>query len=133
MDRKTRVMIAVIGNGEGDGRHKAASRALRDEGCEVIFIGADQNPAMTASSALQEDVDAVVLWIADDARPPDIEALRSALDATELGDVPLLIAGDVSGVRSGETGSRIAADLGELVASVASARDGRSHTAGFGV
>ena len=56
-----RVLIAKPGLDGHDRGAKVIVRALRDAGFEVIYTGIRQTPEMIASSALQEDVDAVGL------------------------------------------------------------------------
>ena len=63
MDKKLRVLIAKVGLDGHDRGVKIVARALRDAGIEVIYLGIHNTPEEIASSALQEDVDAVGLSI----------------------------------------------------------------------
>jgi methylmalonyl-CoA mutase C-terminal domain/subunit len=61
--RKLRVLIAKVGLDGHDRGVKIVARALRDAGMEVIYLGIHNTPEEIASSALQEDVDAIGLSI----------------------------------------------------------------------
>jgi methylmalonyl-CoA mutase C-terminal domain/subunit len=61
--RKLRVLIAKAGLDGHDRGVKIVARALRDAGVEVIYLGIHNTPEEIASSALQEDVDAIGLSI----------------------------------------------------------------------
>jgi methylmalonyl-CoA mutase, C-terminal domain len=61
--KKLRVLVAKIGLDGHDRGVKIVARALRDAGVEVIYLGIHNTPAEIASSALQEDVDAIGLSI----------------------------------------------------------------------
>src|SRR4029450_8818371 len=61
--RKLRVLIATAGLDGHDRGVKIVARALRDAGMEVIYLGIHNTPEEIASSALQEDVDAIGLSI----------------------------------------------------------------------
>jgi methylmalonyl-CoA mutase C-terminal domain/subunit len=56
-------LIAKAGLDGHDRGVKIVARALRDAGMEVIYLGIHNTPEEIASSALQEDVDAVGLSI----------------------------------------------------------------------
>jgi methylmalonyl-CoA mutase C-terminal domain/subunit len=58
-----RVLIAKVGLDGHDRGVKIVARALRDAGMEVIYLGIHNTPEEIASSALQEDVDAIGLSI----------------------------------------------------------------------
>jgi methylmalonyl-CoA mutase C-terminal domain/subunit len=56
-------LIAKVGLDGHDRGVKIVARALRDAGMEVIYLGIHNTPEEIASSALQEDVDAIGLSI----------------------------------------------------------------------
>ena len=62
-DNKLRVLIAKVGLDGHDRGVKIVAQALRDAGLEVIYLGIHNTPAEIATSALQEDVQAVGLSI----------------------------------------------------------------------
>jgi len=61
--RKLRVLVAKVGLDGHDRGVKIVARALRDAGMEVIYLGIHNTPKEIASSALQEDVDAIGLSV----------------------------------------------------------------------
>src|SRR5262245_34313090 len=73
--RKIRVLIAKVGLDGHDRGVKIVARALRDAGMEVIYLGIHNTPEEIASSALQEDVDAIGL------------SMHSVAHMTQLGEV----------------------------------------------
>ncbi len=63
MARKVRVLVAKPGLDGHDRGAKVVANALKDAGMEIIYTGLHQTPEMIAESAVQEDVDVVVLSI----------------------------------------------------------------------
>jgi methylmalonyl-CoA mutase C-terminal domain/subunit len=108
---KVRILVAKPGLDGHDRGAKVVARALRDAGFEVIYTGLHQTPEMIASSAVQEDVDAVGLSIMSGAHntlfPAVIDELRKrgAADVVVFGggiipddDVARLRAAGVKGI-----------------------------------
>jgi methylmalonyl-CoA mutase C-terminal domain/subunit len=58
---RPRILVAKPGLDGHDRGIKVVARALRDAGMEIIYTGLHQTPEQIASSAIQEDVDAVGL------------------------------------------------------------------------
>jgi methylmalonyl-CoA mutase cobalamin-binding domain/chain len=77
--RKLRVLIAKVGLDGHDRGVKIVARGLRDAGMEVIYLGIHNTPQQIASSALQEDVDAIGL------------SMHSAAHMTLFGEVLALL------------------------------------------
>ncbi len=94
MSTPYRVIVAKPGLDGHDRGAKVVARALRDAGFEVIYTGLHQTPSAVASTALQEDVDAVGLSILSGAHNVLFPAVRRALDEAELTDV-LLFGGGI--------------------------------------
>lgn len=118
MDRRYRILIALAPS--ADGAHRAVARALRDAGAEIIHLGESRAPEGIAGAALQEDADALVIW-PDSAWDADgIAALRAALDAADLADVPLIVAapGDHPATGDRVTWIDAARDAKEIAADV---------------
>jgi len=88
-----RILIAKPGLDGHDRGAKVIARALRDAGFEVIYTGLRQTPEMIAEAALQEDVDVVGLSILSGAHQTLVPVIRQAMDAHELGDVPIILGG----------------------------------------
>ncbi|OGQ34218.1 MAG: methylmalonyl-CoA mutase [Deltaproteobacteria bacterium RIFCSPHIGHO2_12_FULL_43_9] len=80
--RKLRLLVAKPGLDGHDRGAKIIARALRDAGFEVIYTGLHQTPEMIVSTAIQEDVDAVMLSILSGAHnflfPEVIKQLKDA-------------------------------------------------------
>lgn len=91
-DRPLRVLVAKPGLDGHDRGAKVMARAFRDAGMEVIYTGLFQTPEMIASSALQEDVDAVGLSILSGAHMTLFPEIMEALKVAGLDDV-LVVAG----------------------------------------
>ena len=90
-----RVLIAKPGLDGHDRGAKVIARGLRDAGMEVIYTGLRQTPEMIAEAALQEDVDIVGVSILSGSHMTLVPAIRAAMDARDLSDVPLVIGGIV--------------------------------------
>ena len=96
-EKKIRVLIAKPGLDGHDRGAKVLSRALRDEGLEVIYTGIRRTPQEIAESVLQEDVDVLGLSILSGAHleltPKILKELKDR-DITPNEDV-LLIEGGI--------------------------------------
>ena len=90
-----RVLIAKPGLDGHDRGAKVIARGLRDAGMEVIYTGLRQTPEMIAEAALQEDVAIVGISILSGSHMTLAPAVRAAMDAHDLNDVPLVIGGIV--------------------------------------
>ena len=90
-----RILIAKPGLDGHDRGAKVIARGLRDAGMEVIYTGLRQTPAMIAEAALQEDVDVVGVSILSGSHMTLVPAVRGAMDALDLIDVPLVVGGIV--------------------------------------
>jgi methylmalonyl-CoA mutase cobalamin-binding domain/chain len=75
-----RILLAKVGLDGHDRGLRLIARVLRDGGCEVIYAGLRQTPAMIAATVVQEDVDVVGISMHNGAHltlaPAVIEALR---------------------------------------------------------
>ena len=94
MSAPYRVIVAKPGLDGHDRGAKVVARALRDAGFEVVYTGLHQTPTAVASTALQEDVDAVGLSVLSGAHSVLFPAVRKALDAQGMSDV-LLFGGGI--------------------------------------
>ena len=88
-----RIVFASDTPGHTAGYHVVA-RALRDAGFEVILTG-QQLPEATVAAAVQEDVDLIAYRIMDRDPVELVDALFTAMRASGIGDVPVLIGGIV--------------------------------------
>lgn len=90
--RPLRILVAKPGLDGHDRGAKVMARAFRDAGMEVIYTGLFQTPEMIATTALQEDVDAVGLSILSGAHMTIFPAIIDALQAVGRDDA-LVVAG----------------------------------------
>lgn len=90
--RPLRVLVAKPGLDGHDRGAKVMARAFRDAGMEVIYTGLFQTPEMIATTALQEDVDAVGLSILSGAHMTLFPEIMAALRQVGRDDV-LVVAG----------------------------------------
>jgi methylmalonyl-CoA mutase C-terminal domain/subunit len=88
-------LVAKPGLDGHDVGAKLVCRALRDAGMEVIYTGLRQSPQAIARAAAQEDVDAVGLSVLSGAHMPLTEKVLAEMQAAGVGDVPLLVGGNV--------------------------------------
>lgn len=95
--RKLRLLVAKPGLDGHDRGAKIIARSLRDAGFEVIYTGLHQTPEMIVNTAIQEDVDAVMLSILSGAHnflfPEVIKLLRDA----GVTDLPVIGGGIIPG------------------------------------
>jgi methylmalonyl-CoA mutase C-terminal domain/subunit len=82
-----RVLIAKVGLDGHDRGVKIVARALRDAGIEVIYLGIHNTPAEIATSAVQEDVDAIGLSIHSAAHLTLFSELMKLLKKEGAGDI----------------------------------------------
>jgi methylmalonyl-CoA mutase C-terminal domain/subunit len=87
MEARARILVAKPGLDGHDRGAKVVARALRDAGFEVVYTGLHQTPAMIASAAVQEDVDAVGLSIMSGAHNVLFPAVIAALQAQGGADI----------------------------------------------
>lgn len=92
-ERPIRVLVAKVGLDGHDRGAKVIARALRDGGCEVIYTGIRQTPAMIAEAALQEDVDVIGLSILSGAHLELFPRIVDELRARGMDDVLLFCGG----------------------------------------
>jgi methylmalonyl-CoA mutase C-terminal domain/subunit len=95
MSRKTRVLVAKPGLDGHDVGAKLVCRALMEAGMEVIYTGLRQSAEAIARAALEESVDVVGLSILSGAHVPLTRKVKEALDAQKIGDVTLVVGGNI--------------------------------------
>ncbi|MGH7827532.1 MAG: cobalamin B12-binding domain-containing protein [Candidatus Binatia bacterium] len=93
--KRLRVLVAKIGLDGHDRGVKIVARALRDAGIEVIYLGIHNTPAEIASSALQEDVDAIGLSIHSAAHMTLFREVMKLLKTNKAGNVAVFGGGIV--------------------------------------
>ena len=90
MQRKIRVLVAKPGLDGHERGARIVARALADAGMEVIYLGIRQTPEQIASTAIQEDVDAVGLSILSGAHDTLFPRVVDLLRKKGRGDIPVI-------------------------------------------
>lgn len=93
--RRRRILIAKPGLDGHDRGAKVVSFALRDAGCEVIYLGLRSTPAEMMTAAMDEDVDVVGASILSGAHLPIAGDLIAERSRHRLEHVPLVVGGIV--------------------------------------
>jgi methylmalonyl-CoA mutase, C-terminal domain len=88
-----RVIVAKPGLDGHDRGARVVARALKDAGCEVIYTGLHQTPAMIVDACRQEDPDVLCLSILSGAHLTLIPRVLESLAAAGLGKLPVLAGG----------------------------------------
>jgi methylmalonyl-CoA mutase C-terminal domain/subunit len=91
----TRVLVAKPGLDGHDRGAKVIARLLRDEGCEVIYTGIRQRPAMIARAAIDENVAAIGLSVLSGAHLSLTRAVMEALAAEGGDDIKVVVGGTI--------------------------------------
>src|SRR5437879_1788470 len=85
--RKIRILTAKVGLDGHDRGIKVVSRALRDAGVEVIYVGLHQTPEMLVEAAIQEDVDGIGISLHSGAHMTLIPKVLKLLEERGAGDI----------------------------------------------
>lgn len=91
--RRGRILVAKVGLDGHDRGAKVLSRALRDQGFEVIYLGVRNSALQVAAVALEEWVDVVAISLLSGAHLEAAAQLRPALDRQGLRHVQLVMGG----------------------------------------
>lgn len=83
-----RVLLVPTSAVDDDTRSSAVARRLRDDGHEVVLLGVSADPAAWAATAVQEDVDLLVL--VGEAPAGAVDRVRSLLAEAGAGDLDVL-------------------------------------------
>jgi len=92
---RDRVLIAKPGLDGHDRGAKVVAFALREAGCEVIYLGLRRTAEQIMTAAAQEDVDVVGASILSGAHLPLAAQLVAARTAQGLDSIPIVIGGTV--------------------------------------
>ncbi len=98
MSNKIRVIVAKPGLDGHDRGAKVISRALRDEGMEVIYTGLRQTPEQIVQAALQEDAGVIGLSILSGAHNHVCPRVMELLREKGLDDVLVVVGGIIPDV-----------------------------------
>ena len=94
-DKPIRVLVAKPGLDGHDRGAKVVALALREAGMEVIYTGLHKSVEEIVSTAVQEDVDVIGLSILSGAHLPLAEKLLDQMRAAGIGEVPVIIGGNI--------------------------------------
>ena len=92
MNAPVRVLLAKVGLDGHDRCLRVIARMLRDGGCEVVYAGLRQTPAMIAATVVQEDVDVVGISLHNGGHLTLVPDVIAALRSQGL-DTPVVIGG----------------------------------------
>jgi methylmalonyl-CoA mutase C-terminal domain/subunit len=91
--RKIRVLVTKLGLDGHDRGAKIISRALRDAGMEVIYLGIRQTPGHIVDSAIQEDVDIIGISMLSGAHNTLVREVMQILKKRRIDDIKVIIGG----------------------------------------
>ena len=98
MSHRIRVVVAKPGLDGHDRGARVISRALRDAGMEVIYMGLRQTPEQIVNAALQEDADVIGLSILSGAHMHICPRVMALLEEHGLRDVLVVVGGIIPDV-----------------------------------
>jgi methylmalonyl-CoA mutase, C-terminal domain len=93
---RKRILIGKAGMDKHDRGAIIVSRALRDAGYEIIYVGPGHTPEEVAQIAVDEDVAALGLSLLSGAHLQILADLREALDALDAGDMVIFAGGTIA-------------------------------------
>ena len=88
-------MMAKVGLDGHDAGLMIVSKAFRDAGMEVIYLGIHQRPEQIALAALQEDVDVIGLSSLSGAHVSLVQQVMDRLKQKGLESTPVIVGGTV--------------------------------------
>jgi methylmalonyl-CoA mutase, C-terminal domain len=94
-EHRARVLVAKPGLDGHDRGAKVVAYALREAGCEVIYLGLRCDAARIIQAAVDEDVDVVGISVLSGAHLPLARELVAARHDHGIDDVPIIVGGTV--------------------------------------
>jgi methylmalonyl-CoA mutase C-terminal domain/subunit len=95
VSRPPRVLVAKPGLDGHDRGAKVVAFALREAGCEVIYLGLRCTPERIMAAAMEEDVDVIGISVLSGAHVPLTQLLLDSRAEQGLEDIPLVVGGTV--------------------------------------
>ena len=95
-DRPPRVLIAKPGLDGHDRGAKVVAFALRNAGCEVIYLGLRCSAERILDAAVSGDVDVIGISVLSGAHVPLAAQLIEARKAHDLEDLPIVLGGTIT-------------------------------------
>lgn len=93
MSRPIKVVVAKAGLDGHDRGAKVVSRALRDAGMEVIYMGLHNTPQQIVETVLQEDANVIGLSILSGAHNSIVSRIYKMLEEKGMDDKVVVIGG----------------------------------------
>ena len=94
-ERKIRFLMASPGLDGHDRGAKVVTRALKDAGMEVIYLGIHRTAEEIVRAAVQEDVDFVGLSMLSGAHLILTEQVLKKMTGQKIDDIPLVVGGTI--------------------------------------
>lgn len=94
-EKKIRILIASPGLDGHDRGAKVVSRALKDAGMEIIYIGIHRSADEIAKAAAEEDVDFIGLSMLSGAHLILTEQVLKKMAEQKIDDIPLIVGGTI--------------------------------------
>lgn len=95
MPRPPRVLVAKPGLDGHDRGAKVVAFALREAGCEVVYLGLRCTPERIVEAAVEEDVDVIGISVLSGAHLPLVRDLMTIRSSSGADDVPVVVGGTV--------------------------------------
>ncbi|MDY6856153.1 MAG: cobalamin B12-binding domain-containing protein [Thermodesulfobacteriota bacterium] len=93
LNRKIRVVMAKVSLDGHDRGIKVVTRALRDAGMEVIYMGAFQTPERVVRTAIEEDADVIGLSFLSGEQLSHTPKVINLLREKKITDILVLVGG----------------------------------------
>jgi len=92
-EKKIRILIASPGLDGHDRGAKVVSRALKDAGMEIIYLGIHRSADEIVKAAAEEDVDFIGLSMLSGAHLILTEQILKKMAEQKIDDIPLIVGG----------------------------------------
>lgn len=94
-EKKIRILIASPGLDGHDRGAKVVSRALKDAGMEIIYLGIHRSADEIVKAAAEEDVDFIGLSMLSGAHLILTEQVLKKMAEQKIDDIPLIVGGTI--------------------------------------
>lgn len=91
----TRVLMAKIGLDGHDAGLRLVSKALRDNGMEIVYLGVQRTPEEITSAAMQEDADLIGLSSLSGAHVELTRQVMAKLREKGIANIPVILGGTI--------------------------------------
>ena len=94
-EKKIRILIASPGLDGHDRGAKVVSRALKDAGMEIIYLGIHRSADEIVKAAAEEDVDFIGLSMLSGAHLILTEQILKKMAEQKIDDIPIIVGGTI--------------------------------------